>query len=82
MEHFEQERQEWLSVVMSEADIFRIHFGTEKENGKGGDYRCRPVNRWGGGAVYRSPSKRTHLIRHNGKTPAMRPRPRRLHRGI
>ena len=39
MEHFEQERQEWLTAGMSEVDIFRIHFGTEEENGKGGDYR-------------------------------------------
>ena len=39
MEHFEQERQEWLSAGMSEADIFRIHFGEENENGRGGDYR-------------------------------------------
>jgi len=39
MEHFEQERQEWLKAGMNEADIFRIHFGEEHENGKGGDYR-------------------------------------------
>jgi hypothetical protein len=39
LEHFEQERQEWLKIGMSEADIFRIHFGDESENGKGGDYR-------------------------------------------
>ena len=39
MEHFEQERQEWLSAGMNEADIFRIHFGEENENGRGGDYR-------------------------------------------
>ena len=39
MEHFEQERQEWLSAGMNDADIFRIHFGEENENGKGGDYR-------------------------------------------
>ena len=39
MENFEQERQEWLTAGMSEVDIFRIHFGTEEENGKGGDYR-------------------------------------------
>jgi len=39
MEHFEQERQEWLKIGMSEADIFRIHFGEESEKGRGGDYR-------------------------------------------
>ena len=39
MLHFEQERQEWLSAGMSEADISRIHFGTDEENGRGGDYR-------------------------------------------
>ena len=39
VEHFEQERQEWLVAGMSEADIFRIHFGEEAENGRGGDYR-------------------------------------------
>lgn len=38
IEHFERERQEWLSLGMSEADIFRIHFG-EREGGRGGDYR-------------------------------------------
>lgn len=35
MKHFECERQEWLIFGMSEADIFRIHFG---DDGKGGDY--------------------------------------------
>lgn len=44
---FEQERQEWLAEGMSEADIFKIHFGELDENGKlikpkngsyGGDY--------------------------------------------
>jgi DNA-binding CsgD family transcriptional regulator len=39
LEHFEQERQEWLAAGMSEADIFCIHFGEEHENGRGGDYR-------------------------------------------
>ncbi|MCL2188189.1 MAG: hypothetical protein FWC16_10465 [Defluviitaleaceae bacterium] len=39
LEHFEQERQAWLKAGMSEADIFRIHFGEESENGRGGDYR-------------------------------------------
>jgi len=39
MEHFEQERQEWLKAGMSDADIHRIHFGEESENGRGGDYR-------------------------------------------
>ena len=38
-EHFEREREEWLSAGMSEADIYRIHFGEENENGRGGDYR-------------------------------------------
>jgi len=37
--HFEQERQAWLTAGMNEADIFRIHFGEEHENGRGGDYR-------------------------------------------
>jgi len=40
MAHFEQERQAWLTEGMSEADIFRIHFGEEAENGRGGDYRA------------------------------------------
>jgi len=39
MKHFELERQEWLEVGMSEADIFRVHFGETYENGRGGDYR-------------------------------------------
>ncbi|MCL2222866.1 MAG: hypothetical protein FWC20_08800 [Oscillospiraceae bacterium] len=39
IEHFEHERQEWLKIGMSEADIFRIHFGELSENGRGGDYR-------------------------------------------
>jgi RNA polymerase sigma factor (sigma-70 family) len=39
VEHFEQERQEWLAAGMSESDIFRIHFGEGSENGRGGDYR-------------------------------------------
>ena len=39
MKHFEQERQEWLDAGMSEADIFRVHFGEIDENGRGGDYR-------------------------------------------
>ena len=37
--YFEQERQDWLSAGMSEADIYRIHFDIENENGRGGDYR-------------------------------------------
>jgi DNA-directed RNA polymerase specialized sigma24 family protein len=37
--HFEHERQEWLELGMSEADIYRIHFGEPCENGRGGDYR-------------------------------------------
>jgi len=32
---FDKERQEWLDAGMSEADIFKIHFG---DDGKGGDY--------------------------------------------
>ena len=32
---FERERQEWLALGMSEADIFIMHFG---EDGHGGDY--------------------------------------------
>ena len=38
-DRFEQERQEWLISGMSEADIFRIHFGEPYECGRGGDYR-------------------------------------------
>ena len=34
LEHFENERQEWLALGMSEADIFRIHFGEVDEYGK------------------------------------------------
>jgi hypothetical protein len=37
---FEQERQEWLEAGMSEADVHRVHFGEEHENGGGGDYRA------------------------------------------
>jgi RNA polymerase sigma factor (sigma-70 family) len=37
-EFMENERQEWLAVGMTEADVFSIHFGTESENGRGGDY--------------------------------------------
>jgi hypothetical protein len=37
MEHFEQERREWLEMGMNEADIFRVHFGDENESKKG-DY--------------------------------------------
>ena len=37
--HFERERQAWLEAGMSEADIFRIHFGEITGNGRGGDYR-------------------------------------------
>lgn len=36
---FEQERQEWLAAGMSEEAIHRIHFGTEEEKERGGDYR-------------------------------------------
>jgi len=39
IKHFEQERQEWLTLGMSEAHIFYIHFGCLNENGWGGDYR-------------------------------------------
>ncbi|MDR1663827.1 MAG: hypothetical protein LBR83_02765 [Clostridiales bacterium] len=39
LEHFENERKEWLEAGMSEADINRVHFGEENENGRGGDYR-------------------------------------------
>lgn len=39
MEHFGQERQEWLAAGMSEVAIFRIHFGDQEEDGRGGDYR-------------------------------------------
>ena len=39
MKHFEEERQDWLEAGMDEADISRIHFGEENENGRGGDYR-------------------------------------------
>jgi DNA-directed RNA polymerase specialized sigma24 family protein len=35
---FEQERREWLEAGMSEADVHRVHFGEENENGRGGDY--------------------------------------------
>jgi hypothetical protein len=37
-EFLERERQDWLSAGMSEAGIYRIHFGAEAENGRGGDY--------------------------------------------
>lgn len=40
MEYFERERQKWLNVGMNEADVFRIHFGEDDENGRGGDYRA------------------------------------------
>jgi RNA polymerase sigma factor (sigma-70 family) len=36
--HLEREHQEWLAAGMTEADIYRIHFGEEHENGRGGDY--------------------------------------------
>jgi RNA polymerase sigma factor (sigma-70 family) len=39
MEHFEQERREWLEMGMNEADIFRVHFGDEPDEKFGGDYR-------------------------------------------
>ena len=47
LEHFENERQEWLALGMSEAVIFRVHFGDLDSDGKlirpkdgsyGGDY--------------------------------------------
>ena len=38
IEQLEQERQEWLEAGMDEASIFRIHFGEDEDNGKGGDY--------------------------------------------
>jgi hypothetical protein len=38
LEQMETERQEWLLAGMSEANVYRIHFGEEKENGRGGDY--------------------------------------------
>jgi hypothetical protein len=38
LEQFEQERWEWFDAGMSEADVYRVHFGEEYENGKGGDY--------------------------------------------
>jgi RNA polymerase sigma factor (sigma-70 family) len=38
-EQMEQERREWLEAGMSDADIYRVHFGEEHENGRGGDYR-------------------------------------------
>ena len=39
MNYFEKERFEMLIAGMSEAAIFRIHFGELDENGIGGDYR-------------------------------------------
>jgi RNA polymerase sigma factor (sigma-70 family) len=36
--HLERERQQMLAAGMSEADIYRLHFGEENENGRGGDY--------------------------------------------
>jgi RNA polymerase sigma factor (sigma-70 family) len=48
LEHFEKERQQWLAEGMSEAAIFRIHFGELDGDGKlkkptggqyGGDYQ-------------------------------------------
>jgi len=36
---FERERREWLDAGMSEAGIFRMHFGDEGGDGRGGDYR-------------------------------------------
>ena len=53
----ENERREWLAAGMSEADIHRIHFGAEHENGRGGDYgvwlserkHCRPDRKYAPG---------------------------------
>jgi len=39
MKYFEIERHECLSAGMSEANIFRLHFGELDEDGRGGDYR-------------------------------------------
>jgi RNA polymerase sigma factor (sigma-70 family) len=39
LDQMETERREWLEAGMSEADIYRIHFGEEDEDGRGGDYR-------------------------------------------
>jgi hypothetical protein len=36
--HLESERRELLAAGMSEADIYRLHFGAEHEHGRGGDY--------------------------------------------
>jgi RNA polymerase sigma factor (sigma-70 family) len=38
LEQMEIERQEWLALGMTEADVYRMHFGEEHEGGKGGDY--------------------------------------------
>lgn len=38
LQQFEIERKAWLAAGMSEEDIRRIHFGTEEDKGKGGDY--------------------------------------------
>jgi hypothetical protein len=39
LEQMEAERQEWLELGMTEADIYRVHFGMETDKGRGGDYR-------------------------------------------
>jgi RNA polymerase sigma factor (sigma-70 family) len=39
LKHLENERREWIKSGMSESDVYRIHFGEENENGRGGDYR-------------------------------------------
>ena len=35
---FEEERLQWLAAGMYEAQVFRIHFGEDEDEGKGGDY--------------------------------------------
>jgi RNA polymerase sigma factor (sigma-70 family) len=55
----ESERREWLAAGMSEADIHRVHFGEEHENGRGGDYgvwlserkHCRPDRKYAPGVA-------------------------------
>jgi RNA polymerase sigma factor (sigma-70 family) len=38
LNHLEAERQEWLAAGMCDTDIHRVHFGSDDENGRGGDY--------------------------------------------